>query len=97
MFEVAKAYLYLVDRRGQRWTDAVGATDGIRARGVSNEGFSLTRIYPDEKGHLPDEAGARSGRARRRRVRSRARRCSPRWPSWAADDGADLAVWRVRR
>ena len=88
-FEAAKAYLYLVDRRGQRWTDAVGATDGIRARGVSNEGFSLTRIYPDEKGIFPTKPVlARPGAAqavwipRASLLAALAER--------AADDGADL-------
>ena len=88
-FEVAKAYLYLVDRRGQRWTDAVGATDGIRERGVSNEGFSLTRIYPDEKGIFPTKPVlARPGAAqavwipRASLLAALAER--------ASDDGADL-------
>lgn len=49
-FEVAKAYLYLVDRRGQTWTDDVGATESIRDRGVSNADVVYTRICPDATG-----------------------------------------------
>ena len=50
-FEQQKAYLYLVDARGQRWTDRFpGLTESILADGVSNEAYSITRVYPDERG-----------------------------------------------
>ena len=49
-FETAKAYLYLIDKRGQKWTDAHGLTDAIRAAGVSNAEYSLTRAFPDARG-----------------------------------------------
>ena len=49
-FEPQKAYLYLLDARGQRWTDARNATAAMAARGVRNEGYSITRLYPDARG-----------------------------------------------
>ena len=47
--------------RGQRWTDAQRAppdargdggslTAAIRARGVSNDGYTITRAFPDARG-----------------------------------------------
>ena len=35
-FETARAYLYLVDRRGQRWTEDAGLTQTLCDAGVSN-------------------------------------------------------------
>jgi len=49
-FEVQKAYLYLVDGRGQSWTDAYGLTEKLEERGVDNDNFRLTRVWPDSRG-----------------------------------------------
>ena len=46
-FVKSKAFHYLIDKRGQRWTDRHGLTDALRARGVSNSNYTLTRIFPD--------------------------------------------------
>ena len=45
-FEIKRAYLYLLDRRGQTWTDAHNLTDAVRARGVSNDGYTITKVWP---------------------------------------------------
>ena len=49
-FEQERAYLYLLDVRGQRCTDAQGLTAAVRDRGVSNDGYTLTRAFPDKRG-----------------------------------------------
>ena len=50
-FEAQKAYLYLVDGRGQRWTRSHdGLTESIEAAGVGNAGYTITRVYPDARG-----------------------------------------------
>ena len=49
-FEMQRAYLYLLDRRGQQWTDRHDLTATVRERGVLNEGYTITRAWPDEKG-----------------------------------------------
>ena len=49
-FESSRAYLYLVDTRGQKWTDAMGLTPALRERGVSNDGYQITRAFPNKKG-----------------------------------------------
>ena len=49
-FEPERAYLYLIDARGQRWTDAAGVTAAVRARGVGNDGYTITRAFPDRRG-----------------------------------------------
>ncbi|KAL1522434.1 hypothetical protein AB1Y20_017423 [Prymnesium parvum] len=49
-FEAQRAYLYLLDRRGQRFTDAHGLTEQIQARGVPNDGYLITRAWPDARG-----------------------------------------------
>lgn len=49
-FEAQRAYLYLLDKRGQRWTDEFNLTDAVRERGVSNDGYTITRAFPDRKG-----------------------------------------------
>ena len=59
-FEDSKAYLYLVDVRGQRWTDTVpGLTEAIADIGVSNAEYRLNVAEPDERGVC-----ARRGRIR---------------------------------
>ena len=49
-FEMQRAYLYLLDRRGQQWTDRHDLTATVRERGVLNKGYTITRAWPDEKG-----------------------------------------------
>jgi len=49
-FETQRAYLYLLDRRGQQWTDLYNQTAAVRDRGVSNDGYTITRAYPDKRG-----------------------------------------------
>jgi 2-polyprenyl-6-methoxyphenol hydroxylase-like FAD-dependent oxidoreductase len=49
-FEPQRAYLYLLDKRGQRWTDTFNLTTAIRERGVSNDGYTITQAYPDRRG-----------------------------------------------
>ena len=49
-FEMQRAYLYLLDRRGQQWTDRHDLTATVRERGVLNEGYTITRAWPDAKG-----------------------------------------------
>jgi len=50
-FETERAYLYLVDARGQRWTDRhAGLTAAVAARGVSNGNYTVSRLYPDARG-----------------------------------------------
>ena len=51
-FETQRAYLYLLDRRGQRFTDTHHLTDVIRERGVSNDGYTITRAWPDARGAI---------------------------------------------
>ena len=52
------AYLYLVDTRGQKWTDANGLTPALRERGVSNDGYQITRAFPNKKGRRCADPGA---------------------------------------
>eukprot|EP00966_Prymnesium_polylepis_P085439 1978139-Prymnesium_polylepis.1 len=54
-FESQRAYLYLLDRRGQRFTNEYGLTDAIRERGVSNDGYTITRAWPDSRGAITSE------------------------------------------
>uniref|UniRef100_A0A7S3NM05 FAD-binding domain-containing protein n=1 Tax=Aureoumbra lagunensis TaxID=44058 RepID=A0A7S3NM05_9STRA len=49
-FDQGKAYLYLIDKRGRRWTDRHALTDVIGARGVSSANYTITRVYPDGRG-----------------------------------------------
>eukprot|EP00908_Phaeocystis_cordata_P010925 Transcript_21772.p1 GENE.Transcript_21772~~Transcript_21772.p1 ORF type:complete len:385 (+),score=129.14 Transcript_21772:422-1576(+) len=49
-FESSRAYLYLVDKRGQQWTDSNGVTAELREKGVSNDGYTITRAFPTKKG-----------------------------------------------
>lgn len=49
-FETKRAYLYLIDKRGQLFTDAFQLTSDIRDRGVLNEGYTITRAWPDKRG-----------------------------------------------
>lgn len=42
--------MYLVDSRGQKWTNEQNLTDELRAHGVLNADFKITRAYPDERG-----------------------------------------------
>ena len=54
-FEVQRAYLYLLDRRGQQWTDRHNLTGIVRERGVLNKGYTITRAFPNEKGAVTVE------------------------------------------
>lgn len=54
-FEAQRAYLYLLDRRGQQWTDRHNLTDVIRERGVLNKGYTITRAFPNKKGAVTME------------------------------------------
>lgn len=45
--EAEKAYLYLVDKRGQQLLDRRELTSTLSSRGVSNENFTLIRITPE--------------------------------------------------
>ena len=47
-FEKAKAFNYLIDIRGQRWTDRHAVTDHLREKGVSSDNYTITRIFPDK-------------------------------------------------
>ena len=49
-FESSRYYLYLVDTRGQKWTDANNLAPALRERGVSNDGYQITRAFPNKKG-----------------------------------------------
>lgn len=51
MYESQKAYLYLVDGRGQQFTDAAGLTEQLasRERSVSSTNYTVTRLLPDGK------------------------------------------------
>ena len=47
-FDVGKAYLYLIDGRGQKMTDELGLTSKIAEKAVSSSKFqNLTEILPD--------------------------------------------------
>jgi len=49
-FDPERAFLYLIDGRGQKFTDAHHLTDKVRARGVGfdgNKGFNVTVCAPD--------------------------------------------------
>ena len=52
-FEMQRAYLYLLDRRGQQWTDRHDLTATVRERGVLNKGYTITRAWPDELTRTP--------------------------------------------
>jgi len=54
-FEAQRAYLYLLDRRGQQWTDRHDLTAIVLGRGVVNKGFTVTRAFPNEKGAVTAE------------------------------------------
>ena len=47
LFEAQKAYLYLVDGRGQAFTDAAGLTDELAAISVPSTNYTVTRCMPD--------------------------------------------------
>ena len=49
MYESQKAYLYLVDGRGQVFTDAAGLTDELASPelSVSSTNYTVTRLMPD--------------------------------------------------
>ena len=48
-YEPQRAYLYLVDGRGQQFTDAAGITDKLAspANSVSSANYTVTRLMPD--------------------------------------------------
>jgi len=47
MYESQRAYLYLIDGRGQRFTDEFGLTDELASLSVSSENYTITRCKPD--------------------------------------------------
>ena len=51
LYEPQKAYLYLVDGRGQRMTDALGVTTELASaeRSVPSTNYTVTRVTPDGK------------------------------------------------
>lgn len=46
-YEPDKSFNYLIDGRGQKFTDLLGLTEQLSAIGVSNKEFYLTRIQPN--------------------------------------------------
>ena len=48
-YEAQRAYLYLVDQRGQRFTDMAGLTDELASAelSVSSTNYTVTRCLPD--------------------------------------------------
>lgn len=46
-YEPDKSFNYLIDGRGQKFTDLLGLTEQLSAIGVSNTEFYLTRIQPN--------------------------------------------------
>lgn len=50
-YEPQRAYLYLVDGRGQQFTDMAGITEELAAPevSVSNKDYTITRCFPDGK------------------------------------------------
>ena len=53
--EAQRAYLYLLDRRGQQWTDRHNLTAAVLERGVVNKGYTITRAFPNAKGAVTVE------------------------------------------
>ena len=49
IYEPQRAYLYLVDGRGQTFTDAAGLTDALASPelSVSSDNYTVTRLMPD--------------------------------------------------
>lgn len=50
-YEPQRAYLYLIDRRGQKFTDAAQITDELKAPelSVASENYTVTRCFADGK------------------------------------------------
>jgi 2-polyprenyl-6-methoxyphenol hydroxylase-like FAD-dependent oxidoreductase len=55
VFEAERTYLYLLDTRGQRWTDEFNLTASVRERGVSNDGMTITRAFPGGPGAVTEK------------------------------------------
>ena len=49
MYEPQRAYLYLVDGRGQQFTDLAGITEELASPelSVSSTNYTVTRLLPD--------------------------------------------------
>ena len=92
-FESSRAYLYLVDTRGQKWTDANNLAPAHRERGVSNDGYQITLAFPTRRAPWPTPILAQEATAKavwiprascsswRKARRTPASSCVPRSPS----------------
>uniref|UniRef100_A0A7S3ZD29 FAD-binding domain-containing protein n=1 Tax=Lotharella globosa TaxID=91324 RepID=A0A7S3ZD29_9EUKA len=49
-YEPTRAYLYLIDARGQKFTERFNLTDKLKRKGVSSLNYTIARVYPDKRG-----------------------------------------------